>query len=84
METISLERLDKPFDMSVVGGRPDSAVPVADAAMLRYFGEPLGELRAVIGLDCPERERRFFFRSPKESRRGMAGRTHDRLRVRPS
>ena len=50
-ETVVLKRLDKSFDVSVVGRRPDSAVAMNEALMFDGFRKPLGKLLTVIRLD---------------------------------
>ena len=59
-KTIVLQCLDKPFDVAVVGRCSDSAVAMDKASMLDGCGEPLGELRTVVGLDSSEFKRRSF------------------------
>ncbi|OGZ74006.1 MAG: hypothetical protein A2998_01485 [Candidatus Staskawiczbacteria bacterium RIFCSPLOWO2_01_FULL_37_25b] len=46
--------------MAVVGRSSDSAVAMDKASMLDGCGEPLGELRTVVGLDSSEFKRRGF------------------------
>ena len=46
-----MQGLNKSFDVSIVGRRPDSAVAMNKALMLDGFGKPFGELRTVVGLD---------------------------------